>query len=351
MDLGHLYFVVRGYIYKVNLDQLSQETAPSVEFVVDFKKEGMPLGMGGFALNSKLHLLGGEILGEGRGSGWRIPRGVLDRVSSTIFVYDPSSPGKQFYSPRSDIIPPMIGAKANPKITTIGGKVYVLGSAPRCRTQHIPSPAFECYDPSCSRWVELPEPPHYRDPTVAYRFGACSLLAYFVMGRKIYIKNSFGVSFYDVDMGKWKDATSILGEGEHKSASLPFYNRLAETTSVAEGENGIVVAYTRGGLKAYSYGVDGAFQFEQRLSEIDDNFGISKENIGFVYFLGGGKFCFVLSSRTVKNIHWAVRITIFSVNVQVDAYLDAVVLHSHDYDFTNLFPDYDFFDFENVLIV
>ncbi|KAM7478782.1 hypothetical protein LguiA_026995 [Lonicera macranthoides] len=248
-------------------------------------------------------------------------------------------------------IPSMIGAKANPKIATIGGKLYVLGCKPHCRIQNISPPAFEYYDPSCSQWVELPEPPHYRDKKVYHRMGACSLEAFFVMGQNIYIKNSFGVSFYNVDAGEWKDATYILGKNEHNSASVPFYNRLAEITSIAEGENGVIIAYTRGGIKAYFYGVDGAFQFEQRLSRIDDNLGNSEYNRGFVYFLGEGKFCFVLSSRKVKNIRWLIHITIFSVNVQGDAFLDTMVLHSHDYDFSHLVPNYNFLDFENVLIV
>ncbi|KAM7482151.1 hypothetical protein LguiB_006734 [Lonicera macranthoides] len=288
---------------------------------------------------------------------WELePSGVLDitygdqGISSQVFVYDPSSPRNQLYSPGSDI-PPMIGAKANPKIATIGGKLYVLGCKPHCRVQNIPSPAFECYYPSSSEWVELPEPPHYRHKKVYHRMGACWLRAFFVMGRNIYIHNCFGVSFYNVDVGEWKDATYILGENEHNSASLPFYNRLAETTSIAEGEDGVVIAYTRGGLKAYFYGVDGAFQFEQRLSQIDDNIGNSEYNRGFVYFLGEGKFCFVLSARKVKNILWAVRIAIFLVDVQGDAFLDAVVLHSHDYDFSHFVPNYNFLDIENVLIV
>lgn len=113
------------------------------------------------------------------------PSRVLDRVSSIIFVYDPSSPVKQFYSLINDIISHM---KANPKIATIGGKLYVLRSRPDCRTQHISFPAFECFDPSCSRRMELLEPPYYRD--IYCWFGACSLEAYFVMGRKIYINNS-----------------------------------------------------------------------------------------------------------------------------------------------------------------
>lgn len=155
---------------------------------------------------------GGEIVGREKVLGAK-PSRVLDRVSSTIFVYHPSSPVKQFYSLINDIILHMIRAKTNPKIATIGGKLYALRSRPDCRTQHISFLAFKCYDPSCSQRMELPEPPYYRD--IYCWFGACSLEAYFVMGWKIYINNSW-VSFYDVDVGKWKDATSMLGEGEHK---------------------------------------------------------------------------------------------------------------------------------------
>ncbi|KAM7482082.1 hypothetical protein LguiB_006665 [Lonicera macranthoides] len=166
MDSGYLYFILKRYIYKVNFEKLSQETAPPVEFVVDYTKEGMPFGMGCFALNFKLYLVGGEMLGKGKCFGHLNPPGVLDitygdqGISSKVFVYDPSSPPNQLHSPVGDI-PPMIGAKANFKIATIGGKLYVLGCKPHCRIQNISFPAFECYDPSCSQWVELPEPPHY----------------------------------------------------------------------------------------------------------------------------------------------------------------------------------------------
>lgn len=47
---------------------------------------------------------------------------------------------------------------------------------------------------------------------------------------------------------------TIIGENEHYSAISSFYNRLTETTSIIESENGLVIAYTRGGLKSYLHG-------------------------------------------------------------------------------------------------
>ncbi|KAM7478765.1 hypothetical protein LguiA_026978 [Lonicera macranthoides] len=346
MELGYAYLISRGYIFRICLDNLAKA---SMEVVLDFRAEGLPIGMGAVMMNSKILLVGGEMVKKDITLGRVNSPHVLDLkygdegVSSCVYEFDPL----RKHSSVSITIPQMRGAKGKPNIAIIGGKIFVLGSRPHCWVHKFPSPAFECYNITCGgEWEELPEPPHYRDKNLSNQAMAWQLYGYFVIGRKIYMRNCFGLSVFDVDTGEWKDRDCILGEDYFNSPALPSYNRLDETTSIAIGQNGIVIAYTRDGLMAYLHETDGTLKLEQHLYQIDDSFGERLICRRFVFFVRDGIFCFIWS----VCFDCPVRVKTFLVNVR-DGYIEAKVMQSHKYHLSSLVPDFDCCNLENVFLV
>ncbi|KAL5702077.1 hypothetical protein ACHQM5_027338 [Ranunculus cassubicifolius] len=105
------------------------------------------IGFGTVSLNSKLYIIGGEIV-DPNNPNENLP--VKD-----VYVFDTDSPSTGWVKAAS-----MKSGKSFPKIVPLDGKIYVIGcSATHGYIEDAPKPWGEVYDPVKNSWSDLPKPP------------------------------------------------------------------------------------------------------------------------------------------------------------------------------------------------
>ncbi|KAM7478883.1 hypothetical protein LguiA_027096 [Lonicera macranthoides] len=280
----YLYIVLRQQLCRINLTQLlleeeeeEERSKPPFEILLYFPEKALPVGMGAFAYNSNLYLLGGEVLKKGE----RLhdfplsdPR-LFKRLSKHIFLYD----RHHHHHPRRILqhISSMTTPKPCPQVAIVDGKVYVFSGQHHCYKGEVCFP-FECYDPTENSWEALPDPHFYCDWPIFN-------LYVYVLGRQIFVMSHYDVYTYHVDDCTW------TGSGRVEEDS-PF--RFRGRVVAQSDDDGIVVGYASRGLVAYKDATLGRAQVLQELNKAFPSPSWSKQ-AAFVNYLGDKRYCLLLS--------------------------------------------------------
>ncbi|KAK9271456.1 hypothetical protein L1049_027047 [Liquidambar formosana] len=196
------------YLYRLNVSACeSCRPEPLVlEEVVDFQDADMPIGMGGFVLESKLYMVEGEKVRKGIKNVFDPSRTILDEsngskgLNGIVFVCDSVDPKleSQFspFSPHPPGVPPMMNSViAHPIVVTIKGKVYVLAREPIYSSIDYVGGSFWVFDPTTKLWDALPDPPFYERSFLSS--SSSFMTNYFVLGHMIMI---FVLGLDDTDL-------------------------------------------------------------------------------------------------------------------------------------------------------
>ncbi|KAM7498206.1 hypothetical protein LguiA_022620 [Lonicera macranthoides] len=335
------YIILRKSVLKIKLEVSSLKKVPMPpERLFDFQESRLPIGMGAFVINSDLYLTGGEKLMDGALLANKSNSSALlessygdGGLNSIVYWFRPDS---SVHFTTEHKIKKMNKPKTNPRVAKVDGRVYILSCYPHCMRDDVftyPAP-FECYDPLTNMWEVLAEPPHFKTDPMSH-----DLTHFFVMGKRIYMRNRHGLQCYDVIAGEWYDDNSILIEFSHK-----LYSNMLDCVSVAEDEdNGFAIAYEyEKGLASYTLAIDRTIKGRVKLEKINATLP-SLENCreGFLFHLGGGCFCFILSVIGLEESDWMVNVCLFEVKVGADpdvgdGPLETSLLCSQSYDLLSL---------------
>ncbi|KAM7478867.1 hypothetical protein LguiA_027080 [Lonicera macranthoides] len=291
----YLYIVLQEHLCRINLSKLLllEEEDPPIETLLYFPDKELPVGIGAFAFNSNLYLLGGEVLKKGK----RLeadhlmsnPR-LCKRLSDRMFLYD-------HLHRRIRQVSSMTAPKPCPQVAVIDGKLYVIAGQQCCWGGKAPRPRFECYDPTRNLWDTLPEPPLYDDWPTFYLYVS-------VVGREIFVTSGAGLHSYHVDTRIW--TSRPLAD----DSPFMFFGHLAESD-----DDGMVVAYTSRGLVAYK---DATLERCQELKELHKALPSPcyDTQCSFVNYLGDKRYCLLLTDALVRvKGRWDMHILLFRVEM------------------------------------
>ncbi|KAM7478912.1 hypothetical protein LguiA_027125 [Lonicera macranthoides] len=149
----YVYLLFRQHLCRINLSSFHPRPIETV-LLPDV---GLPIGMGVFTHRNEIYAFGGEKLTKKIEFG-RVfaPSEDLVNFNQSVFKID-IAPPSVFRSTFSSMGGPKLGAKA----VVIDGLVYAFSGKQHCFRGVLPSPRFECYNPSTDVWVLLPDPPFY----------------------------------------------------------------------------------------------------------------------------------------------------------------------------------------------
>ncbi|KAM7482224.1 hypothetical protein LguiB_006807 [Lonicera macranthoides] len=143
----YLYIVLQEHLRRINLTKLlllEEEEDLPIETLLYFLDKDLPVGIGAFAFNSNLYLLGGEVLKKGK-------RLELEHLMSNPRLWKRLS-DRMFFDDhlhqRIRQVSSMIAPKPCPQVAVIDGKLYVIVEQQHCWGGKAPRPRFECYDPT-----------------------------------------------------------------------------------------------------------------------------------------------------------------------------------------------------------
>ncbi|KAM7478882.1 hypothetical protein LguiA_027095 [Lonicera macranthoides] len=268
----YLYIVLREHLCRINLTKLLLlEEEPPIETLLDFPDKDLPVGIGAFAFNSNLYLIGGEVLKKGKRLEplhARSDPGLFKRLSDRMFLYNP-------HDHRIRQVSSMTARKPCPQVAILDGKLYVIAGQHHCWRGKVPVPRFECYDPTLNLWDTLPDPPFYDDWPTLHLYVS-------VIGREIFVKCPAGLYAYHVDDRTW---TSRSLEDD---SPFMFFGHLAESD-----DDGIVLAYTIRGLVAYKDTTLGCAQVLKELNKAFPSPDMDSQ-CSFVNYLGDKRYCLLL---------------------------------------------------------
>ncbi|KAM7478887.1 hypothetical protein LguiA_027100 [Lonicera macranthoides] len=298
----YLYIVLRQHLCRINLTQLllleemeeEERSKPPFEILLYFPDRDLPVGMGAFAYNSNLYLLGGEVLNKGerlRSDSSLSDPSLFKRLSDCMFLYDP-------HSHRIQEISSMNSPKPCPQVAVVDGKVYVFSGQHHCYRGKVCIP-FERYDPIENSWEALP------DPRGLYCSWPIFNLYVSVVGPHIFVRRHAVLYTYNVRDCTWTNSRCV--------EDSPF--RFKGHVVAQSDDDGIIVAYTIRGLVAYK---DATLGRAQVLKELNKAFPPACwcKQAAFVNYLGDKRYCLLLSEPFGRVTDgWDMHVLLFRVEM------------------------------------
>ncbi|KAM7482182.1 hypothetical protein LguiB_006765 [Lonicera macranthoides] len=300
----YLYIVLREDLCRINLTQLLLEedeeeeedrSKSPIETLLHFPDKDLPVGMGAFAYNSNLYLLGGEVLNEGE----RLESdcslsdpSLFKRLTDRMFLYDP-------HRHRIQEISSMNSPKPCPQVAIVDGKVYVFSGQHHCYRGEVCIP-FERYDPIENSWEALP------DPRGLYCSWPILDLYASVLGPHIFVRRHEVLYTYNV-----RDCTWTISGGVEDT---PFMFE-GHVVAQSDDDDGIVVGYTGEGLVAYK---DASLGRAQLLKELNKAFPPPCwcKQTAFLNYLGDKRYCLLLSEPLGRVTDgWDMHVLLFRVEM------------------------------------
>ncbi|KAK9284320.1 hypothetical protein L1049_023491 [Liquidambar formosana] len=191
------------------------ERQPTLELVVDFQANNLPIGMSPFMLDSKLYMTGGIIVSKEE----EIKKCSMRKedLNNTIYVFDPSDP-KPTFSSNPPNVPPMKSLQPRPIVVTVKGKIYFIGY----KCPYVGGPSIGCgfvvFDPTTERWEMLPKPPFHG---LSQHWSCKIITCIFVLDHKKYVQTRDEDHCFNVHSKSWEDATEFF-ESSFVKKIFPF---------------------------------------------------------------------------------------------------------------------------------